>query len=1149
MKNLLTTLLTLFALSLQAAPPTTGQFLFQRKPASGPFTPFGVTPVANQAFGWDGTNVVMLAPSGGTAWGGITGTLTNQTDLNTALGLKLSLAGVLPLAGFSSITGTLPAGNLPATAQLTTGTLALGGFGSITGTLADARLSSNVQLEDGTLALNGFGSVTGTLAAARIADLSATYLTVAAAASGYQPLDADLTSWALITRASGFDTFTTTPSSANLASLVTGETGSGALVFGTSPTLTTPALGTPSALVLTNATGLSGSAVSGGTFGAVNGSALTALNGTQVTTGTVAAARIADLSATYLTLAAGAAAYQPLDADLTALAGLSGTNNIYYRSGAATWTPVTVGTGLNFNAGTLSASSTGGTVTNVALTAPNIFTVAGSPIATSGTLALSLANQGANTVLAGPTTGSAAAPTFRALVAADIPSLSSVYQPLDADLTALAALSGTDNIYYRSAANTWTSVTVGSGLDFTAGTLTTTGSNTLIPTTFADAGARSSATPAAVGQLGFQLDTSGLYFSTGVNAGDWNGSVVVSDLTVANGANIGGSGSTGFLQILGSASGQVALQVPATATSGVITMNGGTNAFSFTNGTASLTVPAGVSGSLTSIALVTPGTGVNTFLATPSSANLAAAVTGETGTGALVFGTSPDFTTAITLGGVAVPTISSTNTLTNKTINGASNTLTVRLGSDVTGTLSGSSVSGGTFGAVNGSALTALNATNVASGTLDAARLPATAQLTTGTLALNGFGSITGTLPAARVGDLSATYLTTAAATAGYQPLDADLTAIAALSGTSTQYYRSGAGAWSAVTYGTGLTFSGGVLTPAINGATGSTDNVILRADGTGAKTVQGGGVLTLSDDGLLSFPDGVTQVFNPNGTNAGINVGSQAGDPAAPSNGDLWYDSTANELTARINGANVAIGGVSLGANTFTGAQLVSVAGAASTPAVKLSGALYSGGSSTTTKPQLLVEDTAAVASNAWSTAGTAVGGNVDTAFAGNLVDLKVEDVTKFRVDYTGAITATGTIGTVAAGDAAAGSVGEYVNSLVAVGSAVGLSNGAAGNVTSISLTAGDWDVIGAINFVSASATVTQKCAGITTTSVTIPSDGSEVFNGSQTTVASFTDGITLPRKRINVSGTTTVYLVGKADFSAGSVSAFGTINARRVR
>lgn len=54
----------------------------------------------------------------------------------------------------------------------------------------------------------------------------------------------------------GVATFLATPSSANLASAVTDETGSGSLVFGTSPTLTTPNLGTPSALTLTNATGL-----------------------------------------------------------------------------------------------------------------------------------------------------------------------------------------------------------------------------------------------------------------------------------------------------------------------------------------------------------------------------------------------------------------------------------------------------------------------------------------------------------------------------------------------------------------------------------------------------------------------------------------------------------------------------------------------------------------------------------------------------------------------------------------------------------------------------------------------------------------------------------------------------------------------------
>jgi hypothetical protein len=48
--------------------------------------------------------------------------------------------------------------------------------------------------------------------------------------------------------------------------------------------------------------------------------------------------------------------------DLAALEALSGTNTIYYRSAASTWTAVTIGANLTFSAGTLSASG-GGSVT------------------------------------------------------------------------------------------------------------------------------------------------------------------------------------------------------------------------------------------------------------------------------------------------------------------------------------------------------------------------------------------------------------------------------------------------------------------------------------------------------------------------------------------------------------------------------------------------------------------------------------------------------------------------------------------------------------------------------------------------------------------------------------------------------------------
>lgn len=80
-----------------------------------------------------------------------------------------------------------------------------------------------------------------------------------------QAYDADLASWAGVTRAAGFDTFAATPSSANLRALVSDETGTGALVFADSPTLVTPALGTPSSGSLANCTGLPVSGITSST--------------------------------------------------------------------------------------------------------------------------------------------------------------------------------------------------------------------------------------------------------------------------------------------------------------------------------------------------------------------------------------------------------------------------------------------------------------------------------------------------------------------------------------------------------------------------------------------------------------------------------------------------------------------------------------------------------------------------------------------------------------------------------------------------------------------------------------------------------------------------------------------------------------------
>ena len=138
-----------------------------------------------------------------------------------------------------------------------------------------------------------------------------------------------------------------------------------------------------------------------------------------------------------------------------------------------TRTTLTAGTGATITntAGsiTISATGTGGTVTSVGLSLPSIFTVTGSPVTTSGTLTATLATETANYVFAGPTTGAAAIPTFRALVAADIPSL-----PY-----------GTGTVTSVSTAGTVSGITLTGGPITTTGTVTLGGTLAVLPSNFA----------------------------------------------------------------------------------------------------------------------------------------------------------------------------------------------------------------------------------------------------------------------------------------------------------------------------------------------------------------------------------------------------------------------------------------------------------------------------------------------------------------------------------------------------------------------------------------------------------------------------------------------------------------------------------------
>ena len=139
-------------------------------------------------------------------------------------------------------------------------------------------------------------------------------------------------------------------------------------------------------------------------------------------------------SATSIIAIGGTGAFVSLAGSQTISGDKTFSGNVALGSGATATTP-TGGDSSTKVATTAfvqnAISSFGaGTVTSVALSLPtSIFDVTGSPVTSSGTLSATLDTQTANYVWAGPTSGGAATPAFRALVAGDIPDLSSTYLP------------------------------------------------------------------------------------------------------------------------------------------------------------------------------------------------------------------------------------------------------------------------------------------------------------------------------------------------------------------------------------------------------------------------------------------------------------------------------------------------------------------------------------------------------------------------------------------------------------------------------------------------------------------------------------------------------------------------------------------------
>ncbi len=139
---------------------------------------------------------------------------------------------------------------------------------------------------------------------------------------------------------------------------------------------------------------------------------------------------------------------------------------------------------------------------------------------------------------------------------------------------------------------------------------------------------------------------------------------------------------------------------------------------------------------------------------------------------------------------------------------------------------------------------------------------------------------------------------------------------------------------------------------------------------------------------------------------------------------------------------------------------------------------------------------------------------------------------------------------GTATNDNAPAGDVGEYIMS--ATGSSISLSTGTTANVTSISLTSGDWDVTGAVDYTfGATTSVTDLIGGVSTTSATLGAQDTFTNHPLAASVptAAFDAAYPLPVVRISLASTTTVYLVAQGTFTISTLKAYGTIRARRMR
>jgi hypothetical protein len=132
----------------------------------------------------------------------------------------------------------------------------------------------------------------------------------------------------------------------------------------------------------------------------------------------------------------------------------------------------------------------------------------------------------------------------------------------------------------------------------------------------------------------------------------------------------------------------------------------------------------------------------------------------------------------------------------------------------------------------------------------------------------------------------------------------------------------------------------------------------------------------------------------------------------------------------------------------------------------------------------------------------------------------------------------------------AAPGQIGEFVLANLTAATMIAIGNAVARDLTTITLTAGDWDVAGAVYFQATSSAGTDDLRGwINTMPAAQPAGDTGGLAISSTSSGGLVNFVAIPPLRMNLTQSTTVYLSASADYGSGTMQVKGYIRARRMR